>query len=431
MLRPFLFSLLMAYGCALWAQNVELPDPAPFTTLGFKMVMLDHGIPNEQLKDLQKSYALELVPRRQFSKHFGMLMPLRIGNADIGEFRNVRFGTLDFLARIAPAGSENKVSPYLQGGYGFSFEQDARPFQAFPLAAGLDLKVGKDMWVTLQAEYRSTRRENRKNVNLSLGYVFRFGSPDRDGDRIADGQDKCPDLPGMSTADGCPDADRDGTPDSEDLCPDVQGDKSANGCPDYDKDGIPDDKDQCPYEAGKKRLRGCPDIDGDGVPDDIDNCPNTPGGLYTGCPDSDNDGFEDNEDDCPGIAGPNRGCPEVSPQLQALLERATNRITFEGRSATLTAQSLPMLDEIAVNMRANPSFKLTIAGHTDNTGTIDNSEKLSETRALACRGYLISKGIDADRIKTIGYGATRPKADNATLIGRELNNRIELSIGNY
>lgn len=390
--------------------------------------MLDHEIPNDFKKSLQKSYALEIVACQQYTKHFGLVMPLRIGNSDVGQFTNLRFGTVDFIARATPLGSENKLSPYLQAGYGLTFEQDARPFRALPFGVGASLRIGKDMWVNLQAEYRATNRENRDNVNASLGYVYRFGRPDRDGDRIPDGQDKCPDVPGSNTAKGCPDADRDGIPDDEDLCPGVQGDDSANGCPDNDKDGIPDDKDQCPYEAGKKRLRGCPDIDNDGVPDDIDNCPNTPGSLYTGCPDSDGDGFDDKDDDCPNIAGPNRGCPEVSPQLQALLERATNGITFEGRSSTLTAQSLPILDEIAVNLRANPSLKLTIEGHTDNTGTVENNERLSQTRALACRGYLISKGIDGSRMKVIGYAATRPKADNATLVGREINNRVQFSL---
>jgi len=428
MLRLLILSLLLPCGCALWAQNYVLTDPAPFTTLGFKMVMLDHEIPNDFKKNLQKSYALEILPSQQYTKHFGLLMPMRLGNADVGQFKNLRFGTIDFLARLAPFGSENKLSPYFQAGYGLTFEQDARPFRALPFSAGVSLKIGKDMWTTLQAEYRSTNRENRDNVNLSLGYVYRFGRPDRDGDRIPDGQDKCPDIPGSNTAKGCPDADYDGIPDQEDLCPDLKGDESASGCPDHDKDGIADDKDQCPYEAGIKRLRGCPDIDGDGVPDDIDNCPNTPGSLYTGCPDSDNDGFEDNEDDCPNIPGPNRGCPEVSPTLQALLARATNRVTFEGRSSTLTAQSLPMLDEIAVNLRANPSFKLTIEGHTDNTGTLENNERLSRARAITCRGYLVAKGIDPSRIKVIGYGATRPKGDNATLVGRELNNRVQFSV---
>lgn len=431
MLRLLLLGLLLPCCCALWAQNVQSPDPAPFTTLGFKMVMLDHEIPNALKKDLQKSYALEIVARHQYTKHFGMLMPLRFGNSDVGRFTNPRFGTADFLARLTPWGSENKGSPYLQAGYGFSFEQDVQPFSAYPFAAGVDIKVGKDMWINLQAEYRLTSRENRDNFNFGFGYIYRFGSPDRDGDRIPDGQDKCPDLPGRTSAKGCPDADYDGTPDDQDLCPDIKGDESASGCPDYDKDGISDDKDQCPYEAGKKRLRGCPDIDNDGVPDDIDNCPNTPGSLYTGCPDTDNDGFEDKEDDCPKVAGPNQGCPEVSPELQAMLERATNRVTFEGRSSTLTAQSLPMLDEIAVNLRANPSFKLTITGHTDNTGTVENNEKLSETRALSCRGYLISKGIDRNRIKFIGYGSTRPKADNGMVVGREINNRVEFSLVNH
>ena len=429
MLRPLLLNLLLLCGCALGAQSY--PDPAPFTTVGVRMVMLDHEIPNDISRSLQKSYAFELGFSHQYTKHFGMLMPARLGNVDVGEFKNLRFGTIDFLARLTPFGSEYKLSPYFQAGYGLNFEQNAQTFRAIPIGAGASLKIGREMWVSLQAEYRSTNRKklnNRDNVNLSLGYVYRFARPDTDGDRIPNGQDKCPNIPGSNTAAGCPDADRDGVADEIDLCPNIQGDASANGCPDYDHDGIADDQDQCPYEAGRKRLRGCPDIDNDGVPDDIDNCPNTPGSLYTGCPDTDNDGFENNEDDCPNVAGPNRGCPEASPALKAMLERATNRVAFEGRSATLTAQSLPMLDEIAVNLRANPSFRITIEAHTDNTGTVENNTRLSRARAVACRGYFVSKGIDVNRIKVIGQGATRPRADNATLIGRELNNRVDFSV---
>lgn len=426
--RLIIICLLLTSCRALRTQNVVLPDPAPFTTVGMKMVMQDHELTNDFPRSLQKSYGIEITARRQFTKRLGLLIPLRLGNMDVGEFQNRQFGSMDLLARFNPVGSEKAINPYLQAGYGFTFEQEAETFRSVPVGLGFDFKIGDDMWIGLQAEYRSASREQRDNVNASLGYVYRFGRPDRDGDRIPDGQDKCPDVPGQNTANGCPDADRDGVPDEDDRCPDTQGSKTANGCPDYDKDGVPDDRDQCPYEAGKKRLRGCPDIDNDGVPDDIDDCPNTPGNLYTGCPDTDGDGFDDKDDDCPDIAGPNRGCPEVSPELRSLLDRATNRVTFEGRSSTLTPQSLPLLDEIAVNLRANPSFKLTIGGHTDNTGTPENNERLSQTRALACRGYLVSKGIDGTRIKVIAYGATRPRADNATVVGRELNNRVAFTV---
>lgn len=424
MIRPLLCCLLFLSGC-LYGQ---VTDPGPFTAISARMLLIDHDLPNEELTDLQKSYAIELGLRRQLRKELGILLPVRFGNVDVGDFTNKRFAAIELVARVTPLGTERAISPYLQAGYGYTTESGGTSFAQLPLGLGVDLRLGEDMWFNLQLEYRSTKEHNRDQVVAGIGYVYRFGQPDRDGDRIPDGKDKCPDVPGLNTASGCPDADRDGVADEDDDCPDQAGTIEAKGCPDYDKDGIPDHRDQCPYEAGSKRLRGCPDIDNDGVPDDIDQCPNTPGSLYSGCPDTDNDGFEDRNDDCPDVAGPNRGCPEVTPDIQARLERATNEITFDTRSDKLTPASLKVLDDIVAILQAQPSFRLTIAGHTDNTGTDENNQKLSELRALSCRGYLMSKGIDGTRIRTLGYGASRPRADNDTTVGRDLNRRVEFAL---
>lgn len=424
--RLLLCILIVASSSCL---NGQARDPGRFTTMSARMLVINHEVEEDKLeRDLQKSYAIELALRRQLRQELGLLVPIRIGNVDVGDFTNKQFSSVDFLARITPFGTEGAFNPYLQGGYAFRAESGSKPFPEIPFGAGVDLRLGRDMWLNLQVEYRKSNRENRDNVMAGVGYVLRFGQPDRDGDRIPDGKDKCPDVPGHSSASGCPDADRDGVTDKKDECPEAAGPESTNGCPDYDKDGLPDHKDQCPYEAGKKRLKGCPDIDNDGVPDDIDNCPNTPGSLYTGCPDTDKDGFEDHNDDCPTVAGPNRGCPEVTAEIKARLDKATNEITFARRSDKLTAKSLPILDEIANILKDQPSFKLTIYGHTDNTGTDENNEKLSELRALSCRGYLISKGIDGSRISTVGYGASRPRADNNTTVGRDLNRRVEFTL---
>jgi len=396
------------------------------------MLIIDHQIERGKLnRDVQKSYAIELGLRRQLKKEFGLLVPIRIGNVDVGEFTNKQFTSVDLIARITPFGTEEAIVPYVQGGYAFRAESGSKPFPEIPFGAGLDFRLGKEMWFNLQVEYRKSNRENRDNLMAGIGYVIRFGQLDRDGDRIPDGKDECPDVPGPSSASGCPDADRDGVTDKQDECPQASGPAATNGCPDYDKDGLPDDKDQCPYEAGKKRLKGCPDIDNDGVPDDIDNCPNTPGSLYTGCPDTDRDGFEDQNDDCPDVAGPNRGCPEVSAYIKARLEKATNEITFAPRSDRLTPSSLIVLNDIADILKAQPTYRLTIFGHTDDTGTEENNQKLSELRALSCRGYLISKAVGGYRISTFGYGGSRPRADNNTTVGRDLNRRVEFAITPY
>jgi hypothetical protein len=87
------------------------------------------------------------------------------------------------------------------------------------------------------------------------------GCPDRDGDGIADGDDKCPDVAGLARYQGCP-------------------------VPDTDKDGINDEADKCPTVPGLARYQGCPipDTDGDGVNDEEDKCINEKGRLNFGCP---------------------------------------------------------------------------------------------------------------------------------------------------
>ncbi|MEM9928721.1 MAG: OmpA family protein [Bacteroidota bacterium] len=425
-MRIIVFSaLLLLYGTCVWGQRL---DPGPFTAISAKMLMIDHEVVNAELTDLQKSYAIELGLRRQLRKELGLMLPIRFGNVDVGDFVNHQFAAADLVLRVTPFGTERSVSPYLQGGYGITAESSSKPFLHVPMAFGLDFNIGEDMWFNLQLEYRNAQKDFRDHAVASVGYTYRFGQADRDGDRIPDGRDACPDTPGPSSASGCPDEDRDGVADDQDNCPEEAGSVTANGCPDEDGDGVPDNRDQCPYEAGKKRLRGCPDLDNDGVPDDLDKCPNDPGNLYTGCPDSDNDGFEDPDDECPDIPGKNQGCPEVTPELQARLTQATNQIRFDARQDKITPESITSLNDIYDILITNPGFRLIIEGHTDNTGTEENNQRLSELRALACRGYLISKGIDADRIKVIGRGATRPRADNNTLVGRELNRRVEFSL---
>jgi hypothetical protein len=115
---------------------------------------------------------------------------------------------------------------------------------------------------------------------------------DRDGDRIIDTQDQCPDEAedhdGTDDLDGCPeDDDRDGIADRLDHCRDVAEDmdgfEDTDGCPeaDNDQDGTEDPADDCPLQAGPVYNGGCPepDRDGDMVGDRRDNCPDEVGTL--------------------------------------------------------------------------------------------------------------------------------------------------------
>ncbi|HXG55074.1 MAG TPA: OmpA family protein [Vicinamibacterales bacterium] len=102
-------------------------------------------------------------------------------------------------------------------------------------------------------------------------------------------------------------------------------------------------------------------------------------------------------------------------------------IYFDFGSATLRAESDVALKQIADALGADRAWRVQMEGHTDSIGTAERNQSLSEARAAAVKGALVSRfGIAADRLTTTGYGATRPKAPNDTLVGRARNRRVEL-----
>lgn len=102
-------------------------------------------------------------------------------------------------------------------------------------------------------------------------------------------------------------------------------------------------------------------------------------------------------------------------------------IYFDFASAKLKPASTPALEEIAQALTANPDWNLTIEGHTDNVGGATYNLDLSNRRAAAVQEVLVTQyRISAQRLSTVGYGFTRPKASNDTPEGRALNRRGEL-----
>lgn len=257
--------------------------------------------------------------------------------------------------------------------------------------------------------------------------------PDTDMDGVNDEMDKCVDVPGLAKYDGCPipDTDMDGINDEEDLCPAIAGLVKYRGCPipDTDKDGINDEVDKCPTVAGVAKYGGCPvpDTDGDGVNDDMDKCPSQAGTAQTGgCPDRDNDGVIDSEDKCPDVAGPaaNNGCPVANAKLNDL------RLQFEFGKSTLTAASKKAIKAGAIELNSADfkSATVEIRGHADEISSAEFNQALSEKRANAVKAEFVKNGVSADRITAIGFGETKPIADNTTEAGRAQNRRVEFDV---
>ncbi len=252
---------------------------------------------------------------------------------------------------------------------------------------------------------------------------------DMDADGIADGEDSCPDVPedmdGFKDADGCPelDNDNDGVVDGMDECPmapeDFDKHQDLDGCPDpdNDNDGILDASDRCPDEPedmdGDRDGDGCPDqdADGDGVPDDSDACPDQ---AETA------NGYLDGD-----------GCPDEKPQKVEITKKQIKikeQIQFETGSSRIRAGSYDVLDDVVTVMGDYPEIKVRIEGHTDNVGADSGNLTLSKARADSVFEYVISKGIDARRLVTEGFGETRPIDTNTSTAGRAANRRVEFHI---
>src|SRR5262249_31209837 len=93
------------------------------------------------------------------------------------------------------------------------------------------------------------------------------------------------------------------------------------------------------------------------------------------------------------------------------------------------ARSFQVLDGVASLMVHHPEvFQVEVGGHTDNTGDAAHNTELSKARAAAVVSYLTTKGVDAKRLSSQGYGPDKPIADNKTAGGRTKNRRVEFNI---
>jgi outer membrane protein OmpA-like peptidoglycan-associated protein len=89
------------------------------------------------------------------------------------------------------------------------------------------------------------------------------------------------------------------------------------------------------------------------------------------------------------------------------------------------------LDEVVKLMKDDETLMIDIDGHTDAQGSDKSNQVLSDNRAGAVKNYLVSKGIVETRLKSAGYGKTKPVADNKTAAGRAKNRRTEMTVRNF
>jgi len=154
------------------------------------------------------------------------------------------------------------------------------------------------------------------------------------------------------------------------------------------------------------------DRDGDGIPDGEDDCPDEPE-TFNGV---------DDEDGCPDEQ-------EAQVKIEQVEIRLAQKINFDTEKDEIRVEQGPVLEDLAALLQKYPELtSIRIEGHADSRGTDEYNQKLSERRAAAVERFLVERGVDADRLETVGKGEREPIGDNRTKEGRWQNRRVDFSI---
>ena len=317
-------------------------------------------------------------------------------------------------------------------------------------------------------------------VTLGLTYSFHRADSDRDRDQLLNSEEVAygtnPDMPDTDTdrlEDGPevktfetnplnPDTDRDGLTDGDEVDqyntdprkPDTDADMLSDGMEvntyktnplsqDTDADGLQDAAEVNTYRTNPRQS----DTDSDQLRDgeEVNVTFTDPANR-----DTDRDGLSDGDEvrrhntnprDADTDKGSLRDGDEIArrrnpldpaddvdrpmPRLEVGKAVVLEGIMFETGKATILPESEVVLSGVLRALSENPSIEVLIGGHTDNVGSAAINERLSHARADAVRDWLAERGIAVTRMKTEGYGPSRPIAPNDTEENRYKNRRIE------
>ncbi len=277
-------------------------------------------------------------------------------------------------------------------------------------------------------------------------------NPDTDGDGLNDGAE----VNKHSTNPLVADTDGDGLSDGEEVnkyqTNPNKADSDGDGLNDYDElmkyktdplkadtdgDGLNDGDEVLKYKTDPLKA----DTDGDGLKDgeEVNKYKTDP--LKA---DTDGDGLSDSEEVLKYKTDPNkkdtdggsvddftevkRGTDPLNADddiVKMDVPIVLEGITFATGKADITPESEGTLQQALKTLNTYKEISVEISGHTDNVGNAKSNQRLSERRANAVRDWLISKGIDGNRITAVGYGQDKPIAPNDTKENKQKNRRIE------
>jgi outer membrane protein OmpA-like peptidoglycan-associated protein len=127
---------------------------------------------------------------------------------------------------------------------------------------------------------------------------------------------------------------------------------------------------------------------------------------------------------------------QIEQELEQLRAERTDRgvvitvedVLFEVNRAELRSGAQADLVRLADFLDQNPNSTVLVEGHTDNSGNAEYNLELSQLRAQSVRDFLVANGVSPLRVRSIGYGETRPEAPNDNVAGRQQNRRVDIVI---
>ena len=144
----------------------------------------------------------------------------------------------------------------------------------------------------------------------------------------------------------------------------------------------------------------------------------------------DSNGVSDRDGKCTdfGVSLANEGCNEFTEEVKKKLNEYARTILFDTGKSSMKAESTSVMVDIITILKEYPTAKFTVEGHTDSVGSASLNQKLSESRALSVKSFLVEKGIEEFRLSAVGYGEDKPIATNNTRAGRTQNRRVEINL---
>jgi outer membrane protein OmpA-like peptidoglycan-associated protein len=398
--------------------------------VAYRLIFNDFFSPNSntspRLENLPRG--VEVSYARPLIDGVNLQIPVRLGaTSGKGDLKSALSFGLDALLVVEHFRSKNAIVPYFGLGPSVQYTANKADF-GLPAVAGLNFRVWEGGYVNIQSAYRSSISENRGQWQHGVGLVIPLGLKDGDDKKLA-----APPRyiePAKPQIDPAAEAAKIKMEAEARAKAEAQTRMEAEARAKAEMEAKAAAEMQAKADAQAKieaEARAKAEMEARAKADMQAKAEAEAAAKR----DTDGDGISDASDRCPTVSGStsNNGCPvEVSAETKRILETAVKNVQFETGKSVLLVASKAVLDQIVAIMVQNPSYRLNISGHTDNMGNEASNVKLSEARAKACGAYLISKGVSAALISTMGYGSKQPKADNSTKQGRDENRRVEFQI---